>query len=177
MSTQSTMIIILKIDPYICPKNIFPLFHEKNRNTSKPRFFWFGRKSVKILYSSFHNFCMAGGKSSRRSKQRRGTGNQYGTGYEANAVRRELGNFDARSSQAWEVLIDKFGVEMRLFEIVKIAQILYQRFPMKLTKISRNASRSMPLIVKWYQENLNAILPYLNCFTLCDEDQKEIRRK
>lgn len=109
--------------------------------------------------------------------KRKASGSPYGSGYEANAVKRELGNFDARNSQAWDVLVDKFGMEMRLFEIVKIAQILYQRFPMQLTKISRNASRSMPLIIKWYQDNLNTVLPYLNCFTLCDENQKEIRRK
>lgn len=90
---------------------------------------------------------------------------KYGTGYEANSVKRELGSFDAKSSEAYKELTNRFSKDVTLDALKQVANILRQRKCDKLPPITRNAKRSLSLLIKWYQDNWNEIrndLQYIN---------------
>lgn len=81
----------------------------------------------------------------------------YGTGAEAKAVRRELNGFDAKNSMAWSRITSQYGNDIRLNDLKAIAKVIEQRYPSKVSLISRNACRSLPLLIKWFQDNLDFI--------------------
>jgi hypothetical protein len=102
----------------------------------------------------------------------------YGQGYEAYAVREELGGFDFESCPAWRSVTDYFGTNIRLRELKGIMFALTCHIKGKsglaIPGPSRNAKRNLPLLVKYINEHYSDFVPLFPSVTLCDDDKTPI---
>jgi hypothetical protein len=103
---------------------------------------------------------------------------QYGSGWEAKTVHEELGDFAYSKSPAYGLVTECFGSTLRLKELKGIVyfakDFLETHTGIKLPKISRNAKRSFPLLVKYIQANLDVMRPVLVRIEILDENRLSI---
>ena len=102
----------------------------------------------------------------------------YGEGYEAQAVRHELGNFNYLSSRGYHLVVSLFGDTIRLRElkavVFTVIHYLQTKYRLNMPPLSRNAKRSFPLLIKYITENYEAMEPVFPLVSLCDKDKKPI---
>jgi hypothetical protein len=102
----------------------------------------------------------------------------YGNGLEAEGVRRELGSFDWESSPAHVAVLRYYGRTVRMAElraIVLTATFWIQKSRgIQLTKLSRNAKRSLPLLIKYIQAHYDQIVPTFSRISLCTSDKVDL---
>lgn len=102
----------------------------------------------------------------------------YGKGYEANAIKKELGDFNLFESDAYKRIISQFGKSIRFNELLGIVNsintylIIKQRI--SLPNITRNEKRSFPLLIKYIERNSELIYPYLQYISLCNSSFQKI---
>jgi hypothetical protein len=102
----------------------------------------------------------------------------YGTGPEAEAVNREIGDFVFQNSPAFTELQRNFGSHLRVKELRGILtatrMYLQEVKGVYLPKPSRNTIRSFPLMVKYISDHYEYIVPLLKMLVLCDNDKEPI---
>jgi hypothetical protein len=99
--------------------------------------------------------------------------NKFGPkGRQGRQIAAILNSFDFTTCNAWKCLTNCFGTGVRHKELCSIAQVITYYFP--ITKISRDAHRSFPVLIKWFQDNWQQIEPILPLITLMDADEKVI---
>jgi len=76
--------------------------------------------------------------------------------------------------QVWITLQSYFSSGVRLAELRSIAKFL--QFYLNLPIISRNASRSFNLLIKWFENNWKKILPFLPYISLYDDNLRPINQ-
>lgn len=102
----------------------------------------------------------------------------YGEGYEAQAVRHELGDFDYLASKGYALVVHCFGDTIRLRElkavVFTIIHHLQTKYRINMPPLSRNAKRSFPLLIKYITENMDVMEPVFPLISLCDKDKNPI---
>jgi hypothetical protein len=102
----------------------------------------------------------------------------YGLGYEAYAVREELGGFDFESCPAWRSITDYFGTNIRLRElkgiIYALTRYIKNQSGLAIPGPSRNAKRNLPLLVKYINDHYSVFVPLFPSVTLCDNNKMPI---
>ncbi|MDR0580587.1 MAG: hypothetical protein LBG04_00510 [Holosporaceae bacterium] len=102
----------------------------------------------------------------------------YGTGYEAQTIKKELGDFIFKESAAYAAIVYNFGENLRLKELRYIIEsaryFLRERGGIELPELSRNTKRSFPLLVKYINDNYNNIVPLFGSIILTDANRQPI---
>jgi hypothetical protein len=83
-----------------------------------------------------------------------------------------LKTFDYSTSKAWMALTNQFGSGVRHREFRSVAVVISKEFG--VPRPPRDAQRSYPVLIKWFQDNLDAIEPILPFVGLLDDDEKLI---
>ena len=90
---------------------------------------------------------------------------------ERRRVEIRLSGFDGKNSDAWAEICEAFGPNLSQNELLSIAQVI--SFHAKL-RLDREAKRRKEVLIKWFQENLSVIRPFLNRLILEDCDGNRI---
>jgi hypothetical protein len=93
-------------------------------------------------------------------------------GKEARHIAKILREFDWEQCEAWAALIRTYSSGIRHKELCSIAWVLVNDFA--LPDISRDARRSFPVLIKWYQDNWADISSHLSKIQLLDSDCRAI---
>jgi hypothetical protein len=86
-----------------------------------------------------------------------------------------LNKFDFRQSTAWPILTHHFSSGVRHRELISIAQLISHHFVMP--RISRDAKRSYPVLIKWFQDNWVEVEPIMPLIALRDETEEIINHR
>lgn len=98
----------------------------------------------------------------------------YGLGKEAAATRAELKDFDYRDSMAMALVLRVFGYKLRFNELKGVVMALgdfLARKGVMLPALTRNAKRSLPLLLKYINDNIAIFTRWLPAVTLVDADK------
>jgi hypothetical protein len=102
----------------------------------------------------------------------------YGSGPDALAVDKELGDFVVENSPASDLIHRYFGSNIRLTELKAIVMaavaLVKHKKAITLPKISRNAKRSKLLLIKYVDTHYAELAPLFPVLTLCDKNQRPI---
>jgi hypothetical protein len=93
-------------------------------------------------------------------------------GREARRIERILRTFDFEKCDTWQQLIEHFSTGVRHKELVSVANVLSDCFEVK--KLSRSARRSYPVLIKWFHDNREEIVPLLDFVSLLDKYERVI---
>jgi hypothetical protein len=94
-----------------------------------------------------------------------------GKGPEAQRVTARIAGFDLEQSEAWKAIVDQFTVGVTHAELKSIADVLCNLTGLKL---DRDAQRDNRVLIKWYQENWDALQPHVRSIHLRDEREEKI---
>jgi hypothetical protein len=83
--------------------------------------------------------------------------------------------FDWATCPAWSALTEHFGDTVTHREMCSVAWLLVSEF--EIPKISRDARRSYPALIRWFQENWESVGPILHKITLEDDNMETINRE
>ena len=86
---------------------------------------------------------------------------------ERTRVEKRLGGFGFQKSQAWKEIVVRYGDTLSQNELLGIASIVSAKIGVKL---DREAKRRKDVLIKWFDENLENIKPYLDFLALEDEN-------
>lgn len=89
-------------------------------------------------------------------------------GKEARIIAKTLKDFNFKKCKAWFSLSSQFSSGIRFPELLSIAYVL-QRI-VELPDITRSEKRSFPCLVKWFDDNWEAIKDPIKQITLLDEN-------
>jgi hypothetical protein len=78
--------------------------------------------------------------------------------YEKAFIAEKRARFDATTCRAWALLTSKFGTKITQEELLSLAQVLAHELDLDL---SREYKRRKELLVKWYDENIETIWPFV----------------
>jgi hypothetical protein len=102
----------------------------------------------------------------------------YGQGHEAQAVKKELDGFAFSQSRAWKAITDHFGSNLRLRELKAMVNSLLihirETTGETLPEPSRNAKRSVGLLVKYIESHYDRLVPYFPSIVFCDDNKAPI---
>jgi hypothetical protein len=87
------------------------------------------------------------------------------------SVPMQLKGFRYKSSRAWRELSLRFGTDLTASELLSVAEVV--AFNLSLT-VDRKAKRKKSLLVKWFDDNLKDVIPFLNHVRLIDNQGKPI---
>jgi hypothetical protein len=91
---------------------------------------------------------------------------------EGQHIAQVLQNFNYETSDAWAFLTHHFSSGVRHRELNSIALITSKTF--NIPRVTRDAQRSYPMLIKWFQDNWGAIEPILPLVSLRDENDRPI---
>jgi hypothetical protein len=83
-------------------------------------------------------------------------------------------SFNYEGSSARRSIIDKFSTGIRHRELCSVAILISQFFG--VSKIPRDARRSFPVLIKWFEDHWATIEPIWSCVSLLDESEVVIDR-
>jgi hypothetical protein len=89
-------------------------------------------------------------------------------GKQGKRVAELLSGFDFEGCEAWKALKTALGAGIRHRELYSVAQVLASTFG--FPPPSRDAQRSMAVLIKWFQTNWSAIEPILPSVHILDAD-------
>lgn len=81
-------------------------------------------------------------------------------------VKERLESFDMKNCRAWKEITNRFGPSLNQSELLGIAEIIAEAANIK---VDREAKRRKEVIVKWFEENIETVLPILERIELVDE--------
>jgi hypothetical protein len=79
------------------------------------------------------------------------------------------GDFEYKQCLAWREISSRFGERIKIAHLRSLAAVLSSFFPSDLVRLSRNESRRLSLIVKWYDQHWVIISQVLPFVSLTDE--------
>lgn len=80
-------------------------------------------------------------------------------------------NFDYKSSMAWKEIVIRYGADLTHGELRCVAEVIADNLAISL---DREAKRRKNVLIKWFQENLEQIGPFLNKIKLIDSAGRPI---
>ena len=86
---------------------------------------------------------------------------------ERKRVEDRLNGFNMRTSPAWREICRRFGPSLNQTELLSLAQIIAGQLGLK---VDREAKRRKEVLIKWYDENLKAVMEILPYIVLEDGD-------
>jgi hypothetical protein len=95
-------------------------------------------------------------------------------GRQGRHIAKILQTFDFRASHAWNAITNTFGSGIRHRELVSVAIVIAAHFG--VARVSRDAQRSYPVLVKWFDDNWEAVGPVLHRVSLRDNEDRVIDR-
>lgn len=129
----------------------------------------------KVRWMETTDYASLASKSHRQSKFRV----HHGAGKEANAIRMKLGNFDMHASPAYAAVLRYFGPSLSFRELKGIVNsvidFLARRRSIQLDPVTRLAKRSLPLFIKYIQDNYEVLVPCFAAITCYDSDRTLIQ--
>jgi hypothetical protein len=93
-------------------------------------------------------------------------GKSLGT-HEKQRIACRLEGFNAKDTAVWNALAQKFGSNIKQPELLSIATVLSKNANVRL---DRDAKRRKSVLLKWFEENWNAVSPYLD-YVVLEETQ------
>lgn len=84
---------------------------------------------------------------------------------EKERIAERLGTFNPKDNVVWHEITQRFGANIKQPELLSIANVLAQNAGIKL---DRDAKRRKSVLIKWFEENWNAIQPFLAYVVLED---------
>lgn len=105
---------------------------------------------------------------SGRKRRPKGIGDKNGG--EKRRIRDRLNGFHPKQSLVWREIKRRFGNQLRHGELLSIAEVAATFAGVFL---DRDAKRRKSVLIKWFQENWNVLLPYLSCVVLEDKCKKD----
>ena len=90
---------------------------------------------------------------------------------ERRRVEMRLNDFDYKNSDAWQIICERFGPGLTHNELLSIAQII--AFHARI-RLDREAKRRKEVLIKWFQENIVTIIPFLQKMVLEDSEGNRI---
>jgi hypothetical protein len=94
------------------------------------------------------------------------------SGKDGQRVRQLIAGFDFEGCEAWQALKKSFGKGLRHRELYSLGLILSSEFA--LAPPTRDAQRSMAVLIKWFHDNWNLIEPILPVIQLLDAEMVPI---
>jgi hypothetical protein len=91
------------------------------------------------------------------------------SGKEGKRIAVILRSFNYKDSGAWQSIIEKFSTGIRHRELCSVAILISQFFG--VSKIPRDARRSFPVLVKWFEDHWETIEPIWSCVSLLDKSR------
>lgn len=76
-----------------------------------------------------------------------------------------LQGFNPKDNPAWHQITQRFGANIKQPELLSIAEVLAQNAGIKL---DRDAKRRKTVLIKWFSENWDRVVPYLDYVVLED---------
>jgi hypothetical protein len=93
-------------------------------------------------------------------------------------VARILQTFDYLRSHAWTAVREQFSSGIRHRELWSVAIVISERgSAQKIPRPPRNAERSYPVLIKWFQDHWDTVGSVLPLVGLRDDDDKPINRR
>lgn len=99
--------------------------------------------------------------------------------YEKLLLEDKLTHFNPSTSEAWKKLTSKYGEKLNHAELKCLAQVISANLDIEL---SRETKRRKNMLIKWFDENLNKIWPFIEehievedvdgNFVLCKESEQ-----
>lgn len=89
-------------------------------------------------------------------------------------VENRLRGFNPRDSAAWKAICGRFGPALNQSELLSIAEVIGAQVGIK---IDREAKRRKEVLIKWYDENADALLPYINFIVLEDNEGRLVGKR
>ncbi|KAK8834742.1 hypothetical protein M9Y10_011163 [Tritrichomonas musculus] len=84
---------------------------------------------------------------------------------EKERITNRLNGFNPKDNTAWREITNRFGNNIKQPELLSIATVLANNANIKL---DRDAKRRKSVLIKWFEENWKAILPFLDYVVLED---------
>lgn len=84
---------------------------------------------------------------------------------EKERITNRLNGFNPKDNSAWREITNRFGNNIKQPELLSIATVLASNANIKL---DRDAKRRKSVLIKWFEENWKAILPFLDYVVLED---------
>lgn len=84
---------------------------------------------------------------------------------EKERITNRLNGFNPKDNPAWREITTRFGNNIKQPELLSIATVLASNANIKL---DRDAKRRKSVLIKWFEENWKAILPFLDYVVLED---------
>lgn len=94
-------------------------------------------------------------------------GQQQTSNQERQRIAARLGTFNAKDNEPWKEITQRFGANIKQPELLSIANVLSQSANVKL---DRDAKRRKKVLIKWFDENWDAIKPFLDYIVLEDNN-------
>lgn len=91
---------------------------------------------------------------------------------ERHRVSRRLGKFNYKTCPTYQILKDLFGPRRSKTELLSLATCLCLRIPE--LKLDREAKRRKCVLIKWFDDNIELIRPYLQFYMFTDEKLQKI---
>ena len=82
---------------------------------------------------------------------------------EKERISNRLNGFDPKNNFVWKEITQKFGSNIKQQELLSIATVIADKAKIKL---DRDAKRRKTVLIKWFQENWDAIHPYFDYVVL-----------
>ena len=90
---------------------------------------------------------------------------EQSTTKEKERIASRLSGFNPKDNMVWHEITQRFGASIKQPELLSIATVLAQNANIKL---DRDAKRRKSVLIKWFEENWNAIHPFLDYVVLED---------
>lgn len=80
-------------------------------------------------------------------------------------INSRIQGFDQKNCLVWKEICKKFGSSLSHNELLSIAQVIASNCNIK---VDRDAKRRKEVLIKWFDENTEVILPFLNYMKIDD---------
>jgi len=95
------------------------------------------------------------------------------TEVERERVDRRLDGFIAKESRAWKEITEHYGSSLNQGELLSLAEVLASEIGLH---VDREAKRRKEVLIKWYDENIEKIAPFLKYVVLEGEDGSRLKK-
>lgn len=93
------------------------------------------------------------------------------TELERRKVDRRLEGFTPTTSRAWREICERYGSGLNQTELLSLAEVISIHLGLK---VDRDAKRRKEVLIKWFDENFDQILPFLDHVILEDSSGKRL---
>jgi hypothetical protein len=133
------------------------------------------RLLIKSVHSSRSMFVYSPGIPAPLPFYNRASQGNPPKGIDTQRIAALLSTFDFKHCEARRELIHQFSTGISHKELCSVAAVLSEHF--QIQKVSRDACRSYPMLIKWFQDNWAEIKPLLPLVTILDSHDHVINHE